>query len=525
MDSPAPDLSIRRETHAPRPLETLRHSEEFFHRIYQHAPLGISITDLNGKFLECNPAYCELFGYSEAELKRMNYSSLIHPDDKAAVLAENQQLRAGNLQNLEIESRNIRKDGRILWTRKFISLLRGEPGEPPCVMALVRDTTEHRQLMIDFTQAMVDLTEAKELAEAANVAKSRFLASVSHDLRQPIFALSLYADLLKGRVGPDEASLVSNIRDLVGGLGELLVEVLDLSKLDAGVVEPAIADFSVTELFGQIATSFGPKAAAKGLMLSFRPTGRTARTDPVLFGRLIGNLLSNAIRYTHRGGVLVGCRHRQGKHWVEVWDTGIGFHEDMTTEIFEEFRQIDTAGSHRVKGSGLGLTIVSRTAMMLRLNIRVRSRPGKGSMFAIELPSGSPLRRLPSASPVAPRPLRIGLVEDNAAVFEALVSTLEDDGHQVTAATGRDGLMALLGDDAPDILIADYRLCAGETGLDAIEAVRARFDEDLPVILITGDTDPHLIRQMDRNRITVLHKPVEMKSLRATMAKLTLAKP
>lgn len=508
------------------PPPDLPHNEEFFRRVYRHAPLGISITDLSGRLMQCNPAYCELFGYSEAELKRMNYSSLIHPDDKAAVLAENRRLRAGDLESLEIEHRHIRKDGSVIWARKFISMLRGEPGEPPCVMSLVTDTTEHRELMSDFTQAMVDLTEAKELAESANVAKSRFLASISHDLRQPIFALSLYANLLKDRVGPAEAPLAANIRDLVGSLGDLLVEVLDLSKLDAGVVKPAVRDFCVTELFGQLAASFAPKAAAKGLMLSFRPSERLARTDPVLFGRLIGNLLGNAIRYTQRGGVLVGCRRRGGRDWVEVWDTGIGIPEDRMAEILEEFRQVHDEESHRIKGSGLGLAIVARTAAILGLETRVRSWPGKGSMFAIELPPGLPTRNRPQpAKADAPRPLRIGLVEDNADVFEALVCTLEDDGHQVTAAASRDGLMALLGDTPPDIVIADYQLNAGETGLDAIKAVRASFHVDLPAILLTGDTDPSLIRRMARNRIPILHKPVEMKSLKSALAKLTAERP
>jgi PAS domain S-box-containing protein len=376
---------------------------------------------------------------------------------------------------------------------------------------------------LDITQrqqAEADLRAAMAQADQANNAKSRFLAAASHDLRQPLSALSLYAGSLKRHVAPAGQPMLANMKDCIGSLSELLTDLLDLSKLDAGVVQPNVSDFSIAEVLAPLVVMHAPEATTRGLRLRCRPTTLWVRTDPVLFKRMLGNLIENAIRYTERGGVLVGCRRRQGKTWVEVWDSGIGIPADQTTAIFEEFRQLGDQA--RTRGSGLGLAIVAKTATLLGLQINVRSRPGRGSVFALELPLGQSALAMPAAgAQAAPsRSRRIALVEDNEMVRTALVECLQNLGHQVVATATQAELLTQLS-PCPEIVVSDYRLAGGATGFDVISAVRARLGAEIPAILITGDTDPNLLRSMTDRGIVVLHKPVDLETLQAALEDLS----
>lgn len=378
---------------------------------------------------------------------------------------------------------------------------------------ILRDITTRREAELALQAAKLD-------AERANNAKSRFLAAASHDLRQPLSAMTLYVSALKGHLTPAGQPLLANMRACVDSLSALLVDLLDLSKLDAGVVVPEISEFPVTQLLNNVVSVHGPEARLKGLRLRMVPADLTGRTDPVLFRRVLGNLVSNAVRYTQRGGVLLACRWRAGKTWVEVWDSGIGIPPDKTAEIFEEFKQL--GDDARTVGSGLGLAIVAKTAALLGLAIRVQSRPGHGSMFAVELPLGRNATQLPSTQrePVH-QPLHIAVVDDNSTVRMALAMALEDAGHQVVAvATGQD-LQNQLGGVAPDIVVADFRLARGETGFDVVTALRVRFAADLPAIVITGDSDPQLISSMAERGVVVLHKPVDLAILQVYLRDLT----
>ena len=217
--------------------------------------------------------------------------------------------------------------------------------------------------------------------------------------------------------------------------------------------------------------------------------------------------------------MLIAFRHHRGKCWVEVWDTGIGFAEDQAGIIFEEFQQLGDDARNR--GSGLGLSIVAKAAALLNLEIRVRSRPGRGSMFAVELPPGrSPVITLPTTSLTATRPLRIALVEDNEMALEALVMALEHSRHAVVWAKNGRELIDRLGQQAPDLVISDYRLAVGETGFDVIAEVRSLFTNHLPAILITGDTDPAVVRSMADRGIALLYKPLDMEALQLAIAEL-----
>ena len=262
------------------------------------------------------------------------------------------------------------------------------------------------------------------------------------------------------------------------------------------------------------------EAALKGLRLRRRPCHAFTHTDQRLLTRIVGNLVANAIRYTRRGGVLMACRHHGGKHWLEVWDTGVGIPADKTGLVFEEFSQLDNEAGNR--GSGLGLAIVAKAAALLGLQIRLRSRLGRGSVFAIELPSGRASKVVAaSVAVVEARHLRFALVDDNAQVLDALAVAMQAAGHEVIAAmTGKD-LLERVGAQAPDIVISDYRLGAGETGFDVIKAMRAAFGEALPALIMTGDTDPGLVRSMADRGITIQYKPLKMDTLQAFIKQAT----
>lgn len=368
--------------------------------------------------------------------------------------------------------------------------------------------------------AEAKMLQARAAADQANQAKSRFMAAASHDLRQPLAALMLYVTVLKGRLPPSEQDLQIKMKDCVRSLSDLLNDLLDLSKLEAGVVIPGVSDFAIAQVLSSLESLHTPEAQLKGLQLRCPTSPLTARTDPVLYKRILSNLIDNAICHTVRGGVLIACRRSQGKHWIEVWDTGVGIPAAKTEEIFEEFWQLGDGA--RNKGSGLGLAIVAKTLALLGLEIRVRSRVNRGSVFAIELPLGEPdfLPAPPTLLGKISRALRIAFVEDNLVVRDAMVAALQSRGHQVVAAATAANLMTELSDQPPAIVFSDFRLAEGETGYDVIATVRARYGAELPAILITGDTDPSLLSSMTDRGIVVLHKPVELETLQAYLEDL-----
>ena len=483
--------------------ETLRQSEQRFKTLAAGTFEGIAIS-AQGKLLDVNDRLTQMLGYERCDMIGRAVKDFIPREDHDRVMAN---IHAGR--ESQVEHEMLCKDGsrRIVEAHGQTIAQEGLPIR----LTAIRDITERRK-------AADELRAAKAEAERANNAKSRFLAAASHDLRQPLSALGLYVGVLKNKLAPADAPLLSNMRNCVSSLSELLTDLLDLSKLDAGVVTPEVSDFAVADLLANLVSVHAPEALLKGLRLRCLSSDLTARTDPVLFRRLLGNLIANAIRYTESGGVLIGCRRRQGKAWIEVWDTGIGIPEEKISEIFEEFRQL--GHDERNRGSGLGLAIVARSAALLGLQIRVRSRPGKGSLFAVELPLGmeskAEVRR-----EAKPRPLRIALVDDNAGVLSALACALEEIGHQVvTAATG-DELLGRLGDRPPDVVISDYRLAGRQTGFDVIAAARAAFGDQLPALLITGDTDPKLMRSMADRGIVVQHKPLDIEALQLCIEHVT----
>ena len=377
--------------------------------------------------------------------------------------------------------------------------------------------------------------EARRAAEAANRAKTQFFAAASHDLRQPLHAMGLFAEALRQRShDPEVASLVNSINESVDALEGLFSELLDITRIDTGGVDVNPAPVRMRDLFARLRLHFEPVAFEKGLMLSFHGEQRVAMADPVLLERVLRNLVSNAIRYADDGGVLVSCRPRQGALLVQVWDTGIGISETSLPRIWEEFFQAQSKRpleAHHRKGLGLGLAIVKRLTTLMGASISVRSRLGHGTVFSITVPMGKTPRASIEAVPggMVKAPLGLTLqgrlivvVEDEMAVREGLVVLLQAWGAQVVAFDTVEAVEAwVAGPNAqqPQLQLVDYRLPQGRTGIEALVALRARWPgQRLPAIVITGSSLGGHEDEAVKHDYHLLIKPVLPNKLRAMIA-------
>jgi two-component system, sensor histidine kinase len=393
-----------------------------------------------------------------------------------------------------------------------------------------------QQLLAQLHVEKAAADQARREAETANRAKTQFFAAASHDLRQPLHARGLFAEALRHRTAKDAevAHLVNSINSSVDALEGLFSELLDITKIDTGGVEARPENFSCEALFARLKLHFEPTAFEKGLVLHFHGARHFGHADPVLLERVVRNLLSNAIRYTNDGGVVVAARQRGDKLRFEVWDTGLGIRANEQDRIFEEFYQV----SHDVppldptqrKGLGLGLAIVRRLARVLDAPLRLRSAPGRGTMFSIEIALGS--RPKPS-EPVTPPRSALGLtldrrliviVEDDAAVLGGLDVLLKSWGADVAAFDSFQACadwVAAGGERPavkPDLLIVDFRLESGHTGLEVIETMRARFGRSLPAVIVTGSLMSNQEGEAHAHDFHLLLKPVVPTKLRAMIA-------
>ncbi|SEN45167.1 His Kinase A (phospho-acceptor) domain-containing protein [Pseudomonas sp. ok272] len=380
----------------------------------------------------------------------------------------------------------------------------------------------------------VDLVGRLELerdrAQAADQAKSRFLASASHDLRQPIHALGLFVAGLaalaeRGDVAAAKArDLAARLGTVIGNLGGLLNGLLDISQLDAGVVPVTREAVSVERLFADLADEFGANARARLLHWRVRPRGLWVDSDPVLLKRMLDNLLSNAFRYTHEGGVLLGCRRRGTSLEIQVFDTGPGIARKYREQIFEEFVQLHNAERDRSQGLGLGLAIVRHTAKLLGHEVRISSALGSGSMFAIRVPLAVPPATLRPPQPVGARGAGLGIliIDNELTVLDALRQLLEVWGHKVYAgasvqeACNRHGEAAEKGPAEVHLILSDFRL-SGMNGLEAIRRARHYLNEAVPAIIITGDTSGACLDSTAQSEFRVLQKPLDATLLRDSL--------
>lgn len=368
-----------------------------------------------------------------------------------------------------------------------------------------------------------DLRRQRDLAEQANLAKGQFLAAASHDLRQPMHALGMFvAALGRGRLDTDERRLVGQIEETVEAMDGLFESLLDVSQLDAGMTQPAPRAFPIQPLLARICREQGPEMRDRPIRLRAVACGATVDTDPVLLERMLRNLVSNAVRYTRAGRVLVGCRRRGDRLSIEVWDTGPGIAPEQQARVFEEFVQLGNPERDRTKGLGLGLAITRRLADLLDCPVTVRSRPGQGSMFSVAVPR-APARVGGAIVEPTSGPPQVGLVfvvDDEVLVQESTACLLEAWGYQTVTGGSADELLARAGARRPDLVICDWRLRGEETALTAIARIRRTCGVEAPALIITGDIAAAQLRAIQATGFTLLHKPVAPGKLRAAVGNL-----
>ncbi|WP_431856320.1 ATP-binding protein [Azospirillum sp.] len=466
-----------------------------------------------------------LFGYPapEGEPTREHLERRLHPEDRERFWTETKASVAAVVP-FASEFRVVDPNGQVRWLAAIGRTFADSSGRTVRMTGLNLDVTD-RHAIEDA------LRDAKDEAERANVSKSKFLAAASHDLRQPVQSLLFFVHVLGERLAGHEAQpLVGTMHQALDALKGLLDGILDLSKLDAGVIAPRAAPFAVGPLLERLEAEYAPRFAAKRLDLTVVPCALSVDSDATLLGRILGNLLENALKYTERGGVLVGARRRGGVLRVEVWDTGIGIPPERLDDIFDEFVQVDNPARDRMQGLGLGLAIVRRLARLLGHRLEVRSRPGHGSVFAVEVPLSATVPRAvpppPPSAETASGALAV-IIDDDAIVLQGLRAMLETWDCAVIDAPDAD--TALRRAEAygrrPDVVIADFRLREGHTGVEAIAALRRVFGAELPAILLTGDTAPALRAEATGRGLVTLHKPVPPAELHRLLCDLLRTPP
>ena len=383
---------------------------------------------------------------------------------------------------------------------------------------------------ITQTKAVTRALEAAKLeAERANIAKSRFLAAASHDLRQPLQSLTLLTGLLGQAVdGARETDLLRRFEQTLHAMSGMLDALLNINQIEAGVIKPRLSEFALNDVFDRLRNEFRVIAQARNLDLTIMPGSAMVNSDPHLLDQMLRNLLGNAIKYTARGKVLVGCR-RDGKDVrIEVWDTGIGIRADQLQAIFEEFHQVDMAAHENSGGLGLGLSIVQRLGRLLGYPVNVRSVPGHGSVFTIVVPGA--VAPAPVAVPVAPAPVAAGphrtcaimVVEDDLDVLDLLTQVLRRQGHVVHGAHDAAHALRLVVDTGvrPDLVLTDYNLPHGVNGLDMLEQLRRVLPPGLPAIILTGDISTATIARIAAANCIRLDKPADPHDLVQTIGRL-----
>jgi two-component system, sensor histidine kinase len=389
--------------------------------------------------------------------------------------------------------------------------------------------SESVMLRFENLDLVEKLQREKAAAEQANAAKSRFLAAASHDLRQPVHALSLFVAAMRPRSMDEEArSLLDHIDDSVRSMGSLFGGLLDISRLDAGVVEVNKMPIPVQPLLERVCHDYVVQAQAKGLQLVRHKCSLSVMSDALLLERVLRNIIANAVTYTDRGRVVVGCRRRRGHVSIQVWDTGRGIPADEQEHVFQEFYQLGNPERDRTKGVGLGLAIVRRLTQLLGHTLTVRSELHKGSLFAVSAPYADAAAAAAAQTGEFAAPFLahghglILVIDDEMAIQIAMKSLLESWGYEAITAGSCDEMLERIATHrtAPRLIISDYRLRDNASGIDAIERLRSEYNDEIPGMLITGDTAADRLKEAQESGFLLLHKPVPNHRLRASIAHL-----
>lgn len=492
------------------------------HQLLDTTPDALVVIDESGEIVLVNQQTERLFGHTREDLIGSPIEMLL-PERFRQTHGKHRQHFGTNPHvrpmGAGLDLFGLTRDGREIPVEISLSPIR--LGERVLFASAIRDITAHVEIE-------ARLRQARDAADRATNAKARFIAAASHDLRQPLQAASIYLDLATNdRVTREQRSeAIDKTQRCVRTMTGLLNKIMHVSKLDADAVTPHRSDFAVGTLFDRLRDQYVPAAAEKGLELRVAATSAITRSDPVLLQQLIENLVSNAVRYTERGGVLLCCRRRGEGLVVQVWDTGVGIAEENREDIFEEFRRLGGKSVDANLGMGLGLAIVRRLELLLGHSVDLRSRVGKGTVFEVVLPRGHRTFRAPTrSSQVVTRSTRQGLiavVDDDQEVRTAIATVLEVSGHAVVSGESLAALREELTRRGcvPDVILTDYRLSTKNTGLEVIEALRGSFGAHLPAIVLTGDSSFSLLEKKTSDlEFILLAKPVDTNELLAALAR------
>lgn len=519
--------------------ELLRASEERLNEIITTMPVSLFIKDAQSRITQMNSACEAQWGVLFENIVGTDGSHFFPPEQVTRFLAKDIEVFAGRkMVNFEESVWNSEiKQNRTLHT--FKKPVYGVKGEPLYLIGMSVDISERKlaeirlkqlneQLEARIEEATRALRLKKEDAESANYDKTRFLAAASHDLRQPMHALGLFVGELQSKLTtPEQRKIVGKVEESVDALSNLLDALLDISKLDAGVVTPNVMEFSIENLLERIARDYAPLAERKGIALRVIPNSAVVCSDPVLLERILVNLISNAIRYTPNGGtVLLVCRYRGDKLRIEVRDNGVGIPTSEQGNIFREFVQLANKERDRSKGLGLGLAIVDRIARLLHHEISLRSEQNRGSVFAVSVPMMDALiqehgqRILTADNTGEQRPpsefdnMDVLVIDDDALVRKSTQGIIESWGCSVSMAASLNEVKEIHGKADFDLVICDYRLPDGD-GVEMADWIKAHFRIQPLFILISGDTSPDVLQMVNERGIQLLHKPVRPAKLRS----------
>jgi protein-histidine pros-kinase len=491
-------------------------SEAYFQNLLESAPDAMVIVDQNGRIAIANEQSTRMFGYARNELIGQPIEMLLpealrtaHAGHRSTYTNQPRVRRMG----VGLELAGLRADGSTFPVEISLSPVQTSSGI--FVSSVIRDVTERKTME-------KELIAARQAAERANKANTAFLAAASHDLRQPVQALSLLNGALRRTVKtPLAIEMVESQQHSLDAMTNLLNSLLDISRLDAGAVTPDIEDFPIQRLIDRLSAEFSRQARHKGLTFEARGCETLVRSDPNLLGEIIQNFVSNAIRYTDKGTVQLTCTEKDGHLCVDVRDTGVGIEPQHIEEIFREFHQLKTPGSNK-EGFGLGLAIVRRLADLLDHEILVDSDPGVGSCFSICMPmvqstgdTGVEPAVAEKQSYASEASGLIILIEDDVKVANAWAMLLEAEGYRVaTAASAAEarGLVKHI-DRIPDLIISDFHLLDGSTGVEAVTAIRKEFSRELPAFIVSGDTSKVVQDARSLKNSILMSKPVNIDQL------------
>ncbi len=492
-----------------RRREAYKASEKNLHFIFNASPMPILVTDFKkGCPLFFNKAADDIFRLSLWDEKKTGYEGVLDwlgvKQDVDRLFDRGQAILdymftftdgEGRQFHMSLSATQIFYDGEV------------------AVLSTLHDLTKEAEYQSHLEQT-------KEKAELASMAKSQFLASASHDLRQPLHAMGLLLSVLEQYVSDqDGLEVLTRVNTSLEAMNELFSGILDISKLDANAIAVDLQTVGINDVFDRLESDFTSEANDKGLDISFVASSLHVMSDSIQLERILRNLISNAIRYTDKGKILVGCRRTQDKAGIYVIDTGVGIAPEDQKIVFQEFRQIGNPERDRRKGLGLGLAICERVAHLLGSSLNLSSEKGKGSVFSLDLPiaeSNCEAFDVERQAAGSLEGLRILVVEDEIEVQEASQIMLQSWGCQPVISGSVQEALAQLEQKQfqPDMIIADYRLRENETGLDAVLKIRSHLQWDVPALIVSGDTNPELIRKLEEHDLSFLSKPLMPRELR-----------